>query len=218
MDSQLLLQVGRVAGLGGVALGVLLIVFREVLRKNIFPQLPKTHAYKILRLIVILTFGIAALGISAWVYVETHVTMEAETSFPSEPVEPVNQQYLALVDGNRFRDAWDAMADFARKRYQPDSMQQAYQAQRTPLGPVVSRTISGTAPVRQLMDGTRGAFTLTSYVTRYTNVAGPFREQVFVVAEGGRWKVFAHTNEPCPVGACPDLAPAPPTAASPPKH
>jgi hypothetical protein len=67
MDTELLRHVGQIAGLGGLALGVLLLVFREVLRKNIFPDLARAHAYRIIRLIVVLTFAIAAVGIGAWV-------------------------------------------------------------------------------------------------------------------------------------------------------
>jgi len=66
MDLETLKTVGQIAGIGGIALGVLLIVFREVIRKAIFPQLTRQQAYKLLRLIVILTFAIAALGLTAW--------------------------------------------------------------------------------------------------------------------------------------------------------
>jgi hypothetical protein len=59
---------GQVAGLAGLSLGVLLILFREVIRKNIFPGLTKEHGFQLLRLIIILTWSVAILGIVAWVY------------------------------------------------------------------------------------------------------------------------------------------------------
>jgi len=62
--------VGQVAGIGGLSLGVLLLLFREIIRKNIFPNLTKTQAYSIIKLIVVLTFIVAAFGIVAWVYIE----------------------------------------------------------------------------------------------------------------------------------------------------
>lgn len=70
-SSSVLKVVGQVAGIGGLALGVLLLIFRDVIRKNIFPSLDKIQAYRILRLIIVSTFLIAALGIGAWVYVQT---------------------------------------------------------------------------------------------------------------------------------------------------
>ena len=50
MDAKLLEIAGQVAGIGGLALGVLLIVFRDIIRKNIFPKLPPpAQAYRLLR-------------------------------------------------------------------------------------------------------------------------------------------------------------------------
>lgn len=68
MDSELLKTVGQVAGIGGVALGVFLILFREVIRKQIFPSLTKAQAYRLLSLVVILVWSVALAGIGAWVY------------------------------------------------------------------------------------------------------------------------------------------------------
>lgn len=79
MSSDILQTVGQVAGIGGLAIGALLLVFRDVIRKNVFPTLKKDHAYGLLRLIVVLTFTIAALGIGAWVYTE-----QAQTSIAAE--------------------------------------------------------------------------------------------------------------------------------------
>lgn len=71
MIPDILKTAGQIAGIGGLALGVFLILFREVIRKNIFPNLTKGHAYKLLRMIIILVFSVAVVGILAWVYVET---------------------------------------------------------------------------------------------------------------------------------------------------
>jgi hypothetical protein len=69
MDAKLLEIVGQTAGIGGVALGVLLIVFRDIIRKNIFPKLPPEQAYRLLRLITGAVWSVAVIGIMAWVYV-----------------------------------------------------------------------------------------------------------------------------------------------------
>lgn len=70
MDAEILKTVGQIAGIGGLALGVFLLLFRDIIGKKIFPQLAKKDAYRLLRLISILVFLIAALGIGAWVWVE----------------------------------------------------------------------------------------------------------------------------------------------------
>ena len=49
MDTELIKTVGQVAGIGGVALGVFLLLFRDLIRKQIFPMLAKREAYRLLR-------------------------------------------------------------------------------------------------------------------------------------------------------------------------
>lgn len=68
MDTALFETLGRIAGIGGIALGVLLLLFRDVIRRNIFPNLTRDQAYKIIRLVLVLTFLIALAGIGAWVW------------------------------------------------------------------------------------------------------------------------------------------------------
>jgi hypothetical protein len=70
MDAEVLKTVGQVAGIGGLALGVFLLLFRDIIRKKIFPQLAKPDAYRLLRLISTFVFLIAVMGIGAWVWVE----------------------------------------------------------------------------------------------------------------------------------------------------
>jgi hypothetical protein len=67
MDSNLFKVVGVVAGIGGIALAVVVYIFREVIRKEIFPQLTKEQAYKLLNRIIVLTFVIGVLGIGAYI-------------------------------------------------------------------------------------------------------------------------------------------------------
>lgn len=69
MDTELLKAVGQIAGIGGVALGVFLLLFREVIRKKIFPMLPPAQAYQLLRMIIVAVWSVAIVGIAAWVYV-----------------------------------------------------------------------------------------------------------------------------------------------------
>ena len=86
----------KVAGIGGLSLGVFLLLFREVIRKQIFPTLSDKNAYNLIRLFLHLTFSIAALGIVAYVVV---VTVPPHTS---EAVSPqlVQGAFDAVKDGN----------------------------------------------------------------------------------------------------------------------
>jgi Ricin-type beta-trefoil lectin domain len=73
MDNLILETLGKIAGIAGIgvaALGVFLQLFRDVIRKQIFPKLPPGDAYRLIRQFLYLTFSIAALGLAAWVVVE----------------------------------------------------------------------------------------------------------------------------------------------------
>ncbi|MGO8529947.1 hypothetical protein ACC756_06225 [Rhizobium ruizarguesonis] len=65
--SETLKVLAQVAGIGGVAIGAAILVFRDIIRKNIFPRLSKEDAYRVIRLISILVWSIAIAGIIAWV-------------------------------------------------------------------------------------------------------------------------------------------------------
>jgi hypothetical protein len=69
MNIETLKVVGQVAGIGGLALGTFLLLFRDIIRKSIFPSLTKEQAYRLLLLIVILIWSIAICGIAAWTYI-----------------------------------------------------------------------------------------------------------------------------------------------------
>jgi len=68
MDREILEVFGKIAGIGGLSLGVMLIIFRDFLAKKIFPTLSKDQAYKLLRLLLLLTWSIAIIGIFSYLY------------------------------------------------------------------------------------------------------------------------------------------------------
>lgn len=57
---------GKIAGLGGLSLGILLTIFIKIIGKNIFPALNNEHSFRIIRLIIVLTFIISFSGLVMW--------------------------------------------------------------------------------------------------------------------------------------------------------
>jgi hypothetical protein len=86
MDTDLLKTLGQVLGIGGVALGVFFLLFREVLRKSIFPTLKKDDAFRLLRLIALLIWSVAVVGIGAWMWGEQQPKRSIVTNGPQSPV------------------------------------------------------------------------------------------------------------------------------------
>jgi hypothetical protein len=68
MESKILSSLGKIAGVGGIALGVFLLIFQGVLQKQFLPQagLGSAQAFAIILSLMILTFGIAGIGVMAW--------------------------------------------------------------------------------------------------------------------------------------------------------
>jgi hypothetical protein len=80
MDAGILKSLGATAGIGGIALGVLFLLFREIIRKSIFPKLDKADAYRFLQLISVLVWSVAVLGIGAWVIGNQKPQAQASTA------------------------------------------------------------------------------------------------------------------------------------------
>lgn len=53
---------GLIAGIGGLGLGVFLVLFREVIRKKIFPMLTKSQGFQIIIVFMLLVWSIAAFS------------------------------------------------------------------------------------------------------------------------------------------------------------
>jgi hypothetical protein len=82
METQLLQELAKIAGIGGIALGVFVLLFEQVIRKNIFPMLSDDHASGLIRQFMYLTFGVAVVGIAAWTLVAVRGPQVAGKSDP----------------------------------------------------------------------------------------------------------------------------------------
>ena len=68
MDAGIFKTLGETAGLAGLAVGLILLLYREIVRKNVFPALSKRDAYRLLRAIAVLSWSVAIVGIASWVW------------------------------------------------------------------------------------------------------------------------------------------------------
>jgi hypothetical protein len=87
MDAGLLKTLGQALGIGGLTLGIFFLLFREIIRKSIFPKLEKDDAYRVLRLISVLIWSVAVIGIGAWIWGDQKATASSiTTTGPKSPV------------------------------------------------------------------------------------------------------------------------------------
>ncbi|WP_089942904.1 hypothetical protein [Candidatus Entotheonella palauensis] len=73
MDANTLKTIGQIAGIGGLAIGAFIWLFRDLLQKANLPQLTRKH----LTLIISFVFAFGVIGIAAWVWIETRVIANA---------------------------------------------------------------------------------------------------------------------------------------------
>jgi hypothetical protein len=66
MNADLIEAVGKYAGLAGFSLGLILLVFRTLLKSNIFPTLNNEQGYSLMRLLIVCTFSAGIIGVAAW--------------------------------------------------------------------------------------------------------------------------------------------------------
>jgi hypothetical protein len=90
MESRVLSVVGKVAGLGGIAFGVFLILFQGVLQTKFLPQagLGSTQAFAVILTLMIMTFGLAGVGVVAWLVGRS-----------ANPTSPASVRTLYLIAG-----------------------------------------------------------------------------------------------------------------------
>lgn len=70
MNIEALENLGKIAGIAGISIGALVLIFNGVIRKNIFPGLTKEQGYTVIRMMIIAASLMAVLGLVAWIYVD----------------------------------------------------------------------------------------------------------------------------------------------------
>ena len=65
-DSGLLVTLGKIAGIGGISLGVIFLLFSNFIQQKFLPQLEPDQGYNLLLLFMLFTFGMASAGLAVW--------------------------------------------------------------------------------------------------------------------------------------------------------
>jgi hypothetical protein len=100
MEAGLLKTLGQTLGIGGVALGIFFLLFRELIRKSIFPKLDKNDAYRFLRLISLLIWSVAVIGVGAWIIGDQKSRPQQSSISTSGPQSPIVTDTKGNVEMN----------------------------------------------------------------------------------------------------------------------
>jgi heme/copper-type cytochrome/quinol oxidase subunit 2 len=99
-------SLGQIAGIGGIAFGVFLLIFQSIfgLRK-LFPQLTQQDAYRLLRLMVVVCAIVVVLGIVVYgigTYRQNTTATATPTPTPSRTSTPVPSPTLTPFANRTF--------------------------------------------------------------------------------------------------------------------
>lgn len=83
-----------VAGVAGIGLGVVLTIYKQAIQEGVLRRLPEEKAYRILRLVIVLTFLTGILGVAAWL-------VEAYISHGGERPKSKESASLSTAEHNR---------------------------------------------------------------------------------------------------------------------
>jgi len=120
MDLKNLEIFAKIAGIGGLSLGIFLYIFREVIRKKFFSKLNSKESYLIIRLILVLTWSISVIGIVAWLY--NNIIAEKSKIIVKDDIINANQllsKYLELNKQNQDKEKgfFDILSDIESDLY-----------------------------------------------------------------------------------------------------
>lgn len=68
MEINILESLGKIAGLAGISIGLVALIFKSIIRRKIFPTLEPERAYMIISRIINMSFILALLGLLCWLY------------------------------------------------------------------------------------------------------------------------------------------------------
>ena len=100
MNVELLEKLGQIAGIAGLSIGLLLLIFRPIIAKVFLGNLTKEQAYKIIRLIIIFSFTTAIIGILGWFYLEDKKTSTIENNITKNINFTSTKDFPLIVTGN----------------------------------------------------------------------------------------------------------------------
>jgi len=96
VDPELFKILGGIAGIGGIAVGACLLLFKDIIAKNIFPKLPAGKAYQLLVLIVVLFFVITICCIGAYVFLTMNSNDASSTTLKTSILNEAGQPQMNI--------------------------------------------------------------------------------------------------------------------------
>ena len=104
----------------------------------------------------------------------------------------VAEQWLAMVDGGQYADAWTAGAKYFKDAITQDQWKATLNAVRTPLGAVEARQKMGAVYQTQLPGAPDGEYVVIQYKTAFANKKEAIETVTPALDADGTWRVSGY--------------------------
>lgn len=198
LEPQTIKAFGQVAGIGGLSLFVFVYLFREVIRKKIFPQLTSDHAYRLIRLFLILVFAFSTSGLAAWVFGPSKNIIDETYKIPSEDSYPIILSWMKKIDDKNYVDAYNIGDDLMIKQnFTLARFIDLTKTARDSLGEPIERINYKSGILLSPQGAPKGYYSYSLFRTKFSNGAMLY-ENVYLRASDGRWKPCSYEIFPIP--------------------
>ncbi len=100
--------------------------------------------------------------------------------------------WLALVDAGKFSESWDAAGTMFRGAVAKDQWAKMLQANRTPLGKLVSRAVKAKQYATSLPGAPDGQYVVVQFDTSFQSKKGAVETVTPVLEKDGTWRVVGY--------------------------
>jgi hypothetical protein len=115
------------------------------------------------------------------------------TDATQKEAEAAAQSWLALVDGGKYPESWDAGAEIFKKGMPTESWQKTLKANRRHLGKVVSRKLKSATHTKTLPNAPEGEYVVIQYDTSFENRANAIETVTPMQEQDGKWRVAGYS-------------------------
>jgi uncharacterized protein DUF4019 len=116
----------------------------------------------------------------------------AKTGDAEKAAESSAQSWLALVDGGKYGESWDAAAALFKGAMPRSQWEAALEKVRQPLGKTVSRRLRGAKYMTELPNAPKGEYVVIQFDTAFENRAGAVETITPMKDKDGSWRVSGY--------------------------
>jgi Protein of unknown function (DUF4019) len=102
------------------------------------------------------------------------------------------ESWLALVDGQRYADSWQAAAAFFRNAVTADKWEEAVRTARSPLGSLKSRVVKSVTSTKTLPGAPDGQYVVFQFNTGFEHKAAALETVTKIRESDGNWRVVGY--------------------------